>query len=70
MCEREMRVTADKTYIKINPLLTLVPLQNGLNTKFEPFFLFVLKSASTRISPEFPSESQNLARIRPFYAII
>ena len=41
MCEREMCVTADKTYIKINPLLTLVPHINQLNTMFNWFsFLY------------------------------
>lgn len=33
-----MCVTADKTYIKINPLLILVPLKTDLNTTFKSAF--------------------------------
>ena len=45
MCEREMCVTADKTYIKINPLSTLVPYWNtSIDTIFE-FLFFLQKTA-------------------------
>lgn len=46
-----MCVTADKIYIKINPLLTLVPSKNGLNTAFKPFFDAVLCSKHGLIFP-------------------
>ena len=51
MCELEMYVTADKTYIIINPLLTLVPRENGLNTAFKPFFDIVLCTEHGLILP-------------------
>ena len=34
-----MCVPVDKPYIFINPLWTLAPHKNGLNTVFKPFFL-------------------------------
>ena len=44
MCEREMCLTADKTYTKINPLSTLVP-KSSVNFGLLSFLLYPILSS-------------------------
>ena len=56
MCEREMCVTADKTYIKINPLSTLVPKKQSTMSAA----VFLIRNIKSVSSPGYETDERSL----------